>query len=173
MRIARSLTRVSQHALCQGVYLVPGGCTWSWGVYLVPWGVTGPMGSTWSQGAPGTGGCTWSLGGGCLLLGGCTWSQGGVCFQRGIPGPGGVSVPEGTWSQGVSAWGVYLVVGVYLIKYSPPVDRQTPVNILSCPKLRLRAVKIVRCTHGFENGGFYFVILNPIFLFDKSSRNLK
>ena len=27
----------------------------------------------------------------------------------------------------------------------PPVDRHTPVNILPCPKLRLRAVKIVFC----------------------------
>ena len=26
----------------------------------------------------------------------------------------------------------------------PPVDRHTPVNILPCPKLRLRAVKISR-----------------------------
>ena len=27
-----------------GVYLVPGGCTWSWWVYLVPGGVPGPGG---------------------------------------------------------------------------------------------------------------------------------
>ena len=85
-------------------------------------------------------------GGWCLLLGG-----GGVCsgghLLRGVcsggcllwgcllPGgsaPGGVSAPGGcTWSWG----GVH---GQVL----PPVDRHTPVNILPCPKLRLRAVKI-------------------------------
>ena len=30
---------------------------------------------------------------------------------------------------------------------TPPVDRHTPVNILPCPKLRLRAVIIVCCPH--------------------------
>ena len=79
--------------LVLGVYLVPGGC-----VYLVPGGVPGPRGRglylvqggcTWSWG------CTWSLGvagprGVYLVPGGrCTWSQ------RDVPGPGGC-----TWSQG-------------------------------------------------------------------------
>ena len=73
-------------------------CTWSRG------GVPGPGGGcTWSQGGvPGPGGCTWSRG--------CTWSWGGV------PGPGGVYLVQG----------VYLVPrGVYLVRYSPPVNRMT------------------------------------------------
>ena len=61
----------------RGVYLVPGGCTWSGG-YLVLGGVPGPGGCTWSGGVylvleggvPGPGGCTWSRGV-YLVLGGC------------------------------------------------------------------------------------------------------
>ena len=65
-----------------GVYLVPGGGTWSWG------GVPGP-------------------GGVYLVLGGCTWSWGGVPGPGAVPGPGGV-----TWSRGVPGpRGVYLVLG--------------------------------------------------------------
>ena len=80
------------------------------------------------------GGCTWSWGvylvlggvcsggvsalGGRLLWGACTWSQGGVCSQ-------GCLLQE---------WGC--APGQVLC----PVDRHTPVNILPCPKLRLRAV---------------------------------
>ena len=72
----------------------------SGGVYLVPGGVY-------------------------LVPGGCAWSQ------RGVPGPGGVDVP---------GFGVYLVLGVHLVpggvpgrggdlvRYSPLVDRQTPVK---------------------------------------------
>ena len=109
-----------------GVYLVPGGC-------LLQGGVPGPRGC---------------LLGGCLLWGGvsgpqggegvCTWSQGvsapGVCLvqggvcSRGVPGLG-VSAPRGcTWSRGVPG------------QVLPPVDRHTPLNILPCPKLHLRAV---------------------------------
>ena len=73
-----------------GVYLLLGGvCSWWRGVYLVPGGCT------WSWG------CTWSQGGVCSqgvhLVWGCTWSQGGW------PGPRGVSAPWGggcTWSWG-------------------------------------------------------------------------
>ena len=56
------------------------------------------------------------------LQGGCTWS-------------GGVSAPLGgcTWS------GWCLLRGCTW-SGTPPVDRQTPVNLLPCPKLRLRAV---------------------------------
>ena len=84
--------------LVWGVYLVPGGCTWSRGVYLFLGGVPG-LGVTWSGrylvgGLPGPGGvpgpvgvylvqweCTWSQGapgpvGGCTCPGGCTWSGG-------------------------------------------------------------------------------------------------
>ena len=75
-----------------------------------------------------------------MLWGGCTWSRGG-----GVPGQGGVPGPGGC----VPGWGGYLVPGVvYLVRGGtwsqvlPPVDRHTPVNILPCPKLRLRAVKI-------------------------------
>ena len=108
-----------------GVYLVLGGCTWSggvclvWGVYLVSGvclvlgGVPGPGDVPGPRGVPGLGGLPGPRG--------CTWSQGGV------PGPGG---------RGVCAWsgGVYLVPGdvpgpgAYLVRYSPLVDRQTPVK---------------------------------------------
>ena len=135
MRTARTLT-VSRSMFCAGgctwsggVYLVlggapgPGGCTW-WGVYLVRGGLGG---CTWSRGdslGPGVHlvpgghlarGCTWS-GGVYLVQGGCTWSR-GCTWSGGVPGPGGV------------------------LTNSPPVDRRTPVNILPCPKLCLRAVK--------------------------------
>ena len=46
----------------RGVYLVPGGCTWSggapgpWGVHLVLGGAPGPGGVYLVQGAPGPGG---------------------------------------------------------------------------------------------------------------------
>ena len=84
-----------------GVYLVLGGCTWF------------------------QGGCTWS--GGYLVLGVCS---GGCTY------PGGYLVWGCTWSRGVCSSGVYLVPGgwvsaprgVYLVRYSPPVDRQTPVK---------------------------------------------
>ena len=78
MRTARTLT-ISPSMLCSGgvpglgggVYLGPGGCTWSGG------------------GVPGPGGCTWSQGGGVPgPRGGCTWSRGG----GGVPGPGGYLV---------------------------------------------------------------------------------
>ena len=57
----------------------------------------------------------------CLLLGG-------------VPGPGGVSAPRGVPGPGGGVPGQVL----------PPVDRHTPVNILPCPQLRLRAVNISR-----------------------------
>ena len=56
----------------------------------------GPAGG--QGGVPGLGVCTWSGG---YLVGGCTWSGG-------VPGLGG-----------------YLVGGVYLVRYSPPVNRMT------------------------------------------------
>ena len=134
MRIARSLT-VSPSMLCarrctwsQGGVPGPGGCTWSHGVYLVP-------GGTWYWGV------YLVLGGGCLLLGGCTWSQGGVCFQRGIPGPGGVSVPGGTWSQGVSAWGVYLVVGGVPYQVLPPCGQTDACKHIILPQTSFAGCK--------------------------------
>ena len=124
MRTARVLT-VSPSMLCsRGVYLVPGG-TWSQG------GVLGPRGV-------------------CLV-------QGGVPGLGGAPGPRGYLVPGGHLVLGGCTWsrGVYLVQGVYLVpggvpglgggvpgQVLPPVDRHTPVNLLPCPKLRLRAVKM-------------------------------
>ena len=89
MRTSRLLT-VFRSLQPGGVYLVPGGCTWSGGVYLVQGGCT------WSQGGvPGPGGCTWSWG--VYLVQG-----GGYLVLGGVPGPGGVylvpgGVP-GTWS---------------------------------------------------------------------------
>ena len=149
----------------QGLYLVPGGCvpdlgkggvpgpmqgvpghrgvcTWSWGLHLV----LGGQGCTWSQGAvPGPEGCVYLVLRECTWSWGCTWSQGrylvlGVCtwFRGGaVPGPRGVC----TWSRGL-----YLVLGEVpgpggcTWSGLPPVDRNTPVNILPYPKLRLRAV---------------------------------
>ena len=61
--------------------------------------------------------------------GGCTWSQGGA------PGPGWWC----TWS-----WGCTWSRGRGYLQRTPPVNRmdQTGVKIQTCPKLRLRAVKI-------------------------------
>ena len=86
------------------MYLVPG-MFLVCGVYLVLGGAVPGHG-----GVPGTGEY--------VVPGGCTWSQGGV------PGTGG-----STWSRGL-----YLVLGVYLGRYSPPwTESQTPVKILPCP----------------------------------------
>ena len=95
-----------------------GGCTWSWGVYLVPGGCNWPR----VGGAPGHGGCTWSL---------CTWSGGNapgpgeylprgvyLVLGRGVPGPRGVNLVPG----------VYLVPGGVPAQVLPPVDRQTDVK---------------------------------------------
>ena len=58
--------------LVQGMYLVPGGCTWSGD------GCTWSGGCTWSQGGvPGLGGVPGPRGV-YLVPGGCTWS-GGTC----------------------------------------------------------------------------------------------
>ena len=65
----------------------------------------------------------------CLVfLGGVPGLVGGVYLVLGdVPGLGGCLLRGGVPGQVL-----------------PPVDRQTPVNILPCPKLRLRAV-IIRC----------------------------
>ena len=85
------VARISQHALLRGgtwsggqctwswggvclvpgVYLVPGGCTWSQGVYLIL-GCTWSQGGAWSRGIPGCGGWGWQVPG----PRGCTWSRG-------------------------------------------------------------------------------------------------
>ena len=131
MRTARVLT-VSPSMLCAGggllpgdllwgVYLVPGGCTWSGGVYLL-------RGGTWSRG-----GCL--LWGVYLVMGRCTWSW-GVYLVPGVSAPVGVPGPRGcTWSRGVylvpgvsapggvCSGGVYLVLGGVCsrggVRYSP------------------------------------------------------
>ena len=124
-----------------------GGCTWSGGVSALG-GVPGPRGVS----APGGGGVC-SRGRGCLLQGvnvvpgRCMWSQG-----VSVPGGGGACSGGCTWSQGgvpslrgVSALGGCLLLwwggGVSGLVLPPRVDRQTPVNLLPCPKLCLRAVK--------------------------------
>ena len=49
----------------------------------------------------------------------------------------------GVWSRGVSGRGCVPCPGGGVPgQVHPPVDRQTPVNLLPCPKLRLRAVKM-------------------------------
>ena len=93
-----------------------------------------------------------------FCAGGGVPGPGGVPGLRegGVAGPGGCSWSWGcTWSWGCLLRGVYLVTGGCLLQEgcllrggapgqvlpSPsPVDRHTPVNILPCPKLRLRAV---------------------------------
>ena len=57
----------------RGVYLVFGGCTWSWGVYPVKGCVPGPRGWCVPGGVPGPRGV--------YLLGGCTWSGRGAPAQ--------------------------------------------------------------------------------------------
>ena len=137
------------------VYLV-------WRVYLVPGGggVSAPRGVYLVWGVPGPGGCTWSQGG-CLLWGvylvlGVICS-GGV-FLGGVPGPRGCLLCRGVylvWGC-VSALGVCLLPGgCFLLgglllggvpgQVLPPVDRQMPENLLPCPKLHLRAVKMNMC----------------------------
>ena len=83
-----------------------------------------------------------------LCAGVCVCSRAGCLLWGLYLVPGGVSAPRGvsalggcTWSRGVSAlggctWSRRGVPGQVL----SPVDRHTPVNILPCPKLRLRAV---------------------------------
>ena len=65
---------------------------------------------------------------------------GGSGPGEGVSGPGGgVSEPGGVWSRG-GGGSASVHAGI------PPVDRHTPVNLLPCPKLRLRAVMNVDCT---------------------------
>ena len=100
-------------------------------VYLVPGGVCS-RGCTWSQGGvPGPKGVY-------LVTGGIPGPRGVYLVLGGVPGPGGC-----TWSQG----GVCSSAGGVPGQVLPPVDRQTPVNLLPCPKLRLRAVKITADLH--------------------------
>ena len=143
MRTARLLpVSPGMHCSQRGVYLVLGAgvpgprggqCTWfqGIGVYLVPGGCT------WSQGR----GCTWSWGMYMVLGGGPgtpppepgtppTWSWGVYLVLGGVPGLGVVSGPQGvylvpgevfaprgcTWFRGGCTWSW----GVYLPRYSPP-----------------------------------------------------
>ena len=53
----------------------------------------------------------------------------------------GVLGPAGSLSKG---WGSPFE-GISVRETSSPVDRQTPVKILPCPKLRLREVKLLFC----------------------------
>ena len=81
--------------------------------------------------------------GGVSALGGiCSW--GGI-WSWGVSAPGGVSAPRG----GLFPGGVPGPGGTWSGTPPPPVDRHTPVNILPCPKLRLRAVKILEKSGNF------------------------
>ena len=69
-------------------------------------------------------------------------SREGVSVQGGVSIQGGGLYPgRGSLSRGVSIHGGSLPRGVSFRK-TPSVDRQTPVKMLPCPKLRLRAVNI-------------------------------
>ena len=96
--------------LVPGVYLVQGGGYLVWRVYLVPGELPSP--------------------------GGCTWFWGGVPGPGGLPGPRGVYLVQGIPAGGVPAQ----VLPPWPGQVLPSVDRQMPVNLLPCPKLRLRAV---------------------------------
>ena len=112
-------------------------------MYLV-WGVVPSAG-----GVPGPRGVYLVLGG-VPGLGGVPCVEGGVPGLGDVPGPGvylvrgvhlvwgGVPGPGGsTWSKGV-----YLAVsrGVYLVRYSPPVDRITD----ACKNITLPQVRCGR-----------------------------
>ena len=110
-------------------------CT-SWGgvsalgvcVCVCSWGVSAPGGGLSAPGGVSAPGELSALGGVCSGGRGCTWSWGG-------------SAPGGCLLGGdVCSWGVYLVPGGTWSGTPPPVDRCMPVNILSCPKLRLQVV---------------------------------
>ena len=118
MRTARLLP-VSPSMYCSDKVYLPGGCTcrggctclggvpaWGAGVYL-PGGCTCPGGYL-------TGGCTWPRG---VYLPGSTCPGG--CTHQGGPAQGGVP------ARGCTCLGVYLAEGVYLPRYSPPVNRMT------------------------------------------------
>ena len=128
-----------------------GGCTWSWG------------------GVPGPGGCTWSRGRVYLVLGGYLVPGGVYLVPGGVPGPGGVYLvfggvpgPRGgvpgpggcTWSRGGGVPGPRGGVpgpggGVYLVRYSPPVNRMTNrCKNITLAKTSFRPV----ITHGFYRG---------------------
>ena len=95
MRTARLLPVSPSMHCSRGVYLVPGGCIWSWG-------------GTWSGGGgvPGPRGV-------CLVLGGVPGPRGYLVW----------GVYLCTWSRGVHLvpGGMYLPRGVYLPRYSPPL----------------------------------------------------
>ena len=148
MRTARALA-VSPSMLCAGGVSAPGGCLLG---VSAPGGVSAPSGVSAPRGCllwgVSAGGCL--LPGRCLLLG--VSAPRGVCSQGcllpGVSAPGGCLLSRG----GVCSWGVSaprgcvcsggcLLQGGAPGQVLPPVDRHTPVNILPCPKLHLRAVK--------------------------------
>ena len=68
---------------------------------------------------------------------------GGVCVQRGSVSREGLC-PERVCVQGGPDQGAVCERGaLYLGDPPPPVDRQTPLKLLPCPKLRLQAVIIL------------------------------
>ena len=79
-----------------------------------------------------------------LCAGGCS-TPGGVSALGGcVSAPGGCLLPGGVCLGGCLLLGVSAPGGVPgQVTPPPPVDRHMPVNILSCPKLRMRAV--IRC----------------------------
>ena len=141
----------------------PGGGVCSRGCLLRGGGVCSgrvyaPQGGVCSSGA--CGGVGVGGGGDGYLPWGRVSALGGVCSQQvSAPGVSWGHLPLGGWGLGVSAsggvcsqggclllggvccrGGVHLVPGGVPGEALPPGDRHTPVNILSSPKLRLRAV---------------------------------
>ena len=142
MLTARVLT-VSPSMLCGGCLLR--GCTWSrgggvsaLGVGVCSWGCL-----LWGEGEYLVKGGVCARGRGVYLVGGvCSW--GGVPGPRGVSSLGGVPGPGGCLLPGDVCSGGCLLLWGCTWSGTPPVDRQTPVNLLPCPKLRFRAVIIVR-----------------------------
>ena len=130
-KISKSLNAMLKSSVTTSTHLlqecIPVGCVPPARRPYLP-GPAGGGGGTWSRrGAPGPGGCTWSRG--AYLVWGVYLVRGGVPGPGGVylvwwavPGPGG----ECTWSG-----------GVYLVRYSPPVNRMTDAcKNITLPQLR-------------------------------------
>ena len=83
------------------------------------------------------------------------WGGRGVCVRV---CPGGDRLGGCVWGGGVSR-GVYTPLPI-ACRDTPPVGRKTPVKILSCPKLRLRAVIIVHESSNIYHCHWLFIMVS-------------
>ena len=95
------------------------------------------------------------------------WPYLPACSAPGVSAPGGIC--SGGGGGGVCSGGGCLLRGVYLVpggctwSGTPPVDRHSPVNILPCPKLRLRAVITDRTNPGIQTSEIIRHLLPMVF----------